>query len=284
MNNPWKVNSLQAFHEIFLKCPECAFNTKEEAFFRDHAIKNHPLSLVLFGKSKEATNRQLEDDFGFDLDDDCPEIFFSGNVEPMQEGFYPMRPQTQPVRPTQMGSHQMKPQQMGPQQTGPHQMGPPQMGPQQMGPHHMRPQTQPMRPTQIGPQQMRSQQQMGPQMNKSIETIINENISNANTSQKWANWQNTPPKTPQTPKTTALCKGNPYKKHYDCKECEFVCTSRETMNRHIARIHSSSSNLYFHCNICSHVFGSQLGKAIKSCPLLRPFGGSEFWGFSLLKI
>ena len=148
----------------------------------------------------------------------------------------------------------------------------------------MRPQTQPMRPTQIGPQQMRSQQQMGPQMNKSIETIINENISNANTSQKWANWQNTPPKTPQTPKTTVLCKGNPYKKHYDCKECEFVCTSRETMNRHIARIHSSSSNLYFHCNICSHVFGSQLGKAIKSCPLLRPFGGSEFWGFSLLKI
>ena len=31
------------------------------------------------------------------------------------------------------------------------------------------------------------------------------------------------------------------------------------MNRHIARIHSNTSNLYFHCNICSHVFGSQLG-------------------------
>ena len=150
MNNPWKVNSLQAFHEIFLKCPECAFTTKEEACFKDHAVKNHPLSLVLFGRSKEATNRQLEDDFGFDLDDDSPEIFFSGTVEPMQEGPHHMRPQSQPMRPTQMGSHQMKPQQMGPQQTGPHQMGPPHMGPQQMGPHDMRPQTHPMRPTHGG--------------------------------------------------------------------------------------------------------------------------------------
>ena len=26
------------------------------------------------------------------------------------------------------------------------------------------------------------------------------------------------------------------------------------------------------------------GKAMKSSPLLRPFCGSEFWGFSLLKI
>ena len=176
MNNPWQVDSVQAFNEIYLKCPECAFTTKEKTCFRDHAVKNHPLSVVLFGRSKEATNLQMEDEFGFDLDDDSPEIFFSGNVEPMQV------------------------------------------------------------------------------MNKSIETIINENISNSNNSQKWANWQNTPPKTPKTPKTTVPCK-----KYYDCKECKFVCTSRATMNRHIARIHSNSSNLYFHCNICSHVFGSQLG-------------------------
>ena len=82
MNNPWQVDSVQAFHEIYLKCPECAFTTKEETCFRDHAVKNHPLSSMLFGRSKEATNRQMEDDFGFDLDEGSPEIFFSGNVKP----------------------------------------------------------------------------------------------------------------------------------------------------------------------------------------------------------
>ena len=173
MNNPWKVDSVQAFNEIFLKCPECAFTTKEEACFRDHAVKNHPLSVVLYGRSKEATNRQMEDDFGFDLDEDSPEIFFSGNVEPMQV------------------------------------------------------------------------------MNKSIETIVNENISNANTSQKWANWQNTPPK---TPKTTV-----PSKKYYDCKYCKFVCISRVTLSMHITKTHSNNSNFHYNCKICSHVCWSQLG-------------------------
>ena len=46
--NPWLVESLQAF--TFLKCPECVFDSKEEATFQDHAIGNHPLSSVLFGK------------------------------------------------------------------------------------------------------------------------------------------------------------------------------------------------------------------------------------------
>ena len=46
MTNPWKVDSIQAFS--CLQCPECTFNTKEEYFFQDHALNNHPLSHALF--------------------------------------------------------------------------------------------------------------------------------------------------------------------------------------------------------------------------------------------
>ena len=44
--NPWKVDSLEAF--TCLKCPECAFFSKEESNFRNHASKNHPLSSEFF--------------------------------------------------------------------------------------------------------------------------------------------------------------------------------------------------------------------------------------------
>ena len=47
-DNPWFVDSLQAFWQ--LKCPECTFNSKEDATFKYHAVTKHPLSLVLFGK------------------------------------------------------------------------------------------------------------------------------------------------------------------------------------------------------------------------------------------
>ena len=47
--NPWEVENVQAFS--FLKCPECIFDAKEEDIFRHHAVENHPLSFVLFGKS-----------------------------------------------------------------------------------------------------------------------------------------------------------------------------------------------------------------------------------------
>ena len=58
--NPWKVDSIQAFS--YLKCPECVFNTKKEDIFEDHAIENHPLSLVLFSKTvKEEV--EIEDNF-----------------------------------------------------------------------------------------------------------------------------------------------------------------------------------------------------------------------------
>ena len=49
--NPWQVDSIRAFS--FLKCPECTFDTKEEESFQDHALENHPLSIVLFGDGKK---------------------------------------------------------------------------------------------------------------------------------------------------------------------------------------------------------------------------------------
>ena len=47
MENPWKVNSIDAFS--YLKCPEFEFDSKAESYFIRHAIKNHPLSHVFFG-------------------------------------------------------------------------------------------------------------------------------------------------------------------------------------------------------------------------------------------
>ena len=48
--NPWQVDSIWAFS--CLKCPECEFYSKEEDYFRSHAMANHPGSAVLFGKYK----------------------------------------------------------------------------------------------------------------------------------------------------------------------------------------------------------------------------------------
>ena len=50
MDNPWRVDSIQEFS--CLKCPECDYFNKKESFFKDHAISNHPLSSVLFDKTK----------------------------------------------------------------------------------------------------------------------------------------------------------------------------------------------------------------------------------------
>ena len=61
--NPWNVQSLQAF--LCLKCPECVFDTKEKDSFQNHAIENHPLSIVLFGKTlKEEKTFDKEFDVG----------------------------------------------------------------------------------------------------------------------------------------------------------------------------------------------------------------------------
>jgi uncharacterized C2H2 Zn-finger protein len=47
--NPWQVDNIDAFY--FLKCPECDFVHKEESDFQNHAVENHPLSVVFFGDS-----------------------------------------------------------------------------------------------------------------------------------------------------------------------------------------------------------------------------------------
>ena len=47
-SNPWQVDSIQAFN--CLKCPECMFFSQEELDFKDHAVKNHPMSNAFFNK------------------------------------------------------------------------------------------------------------------------------------------------------------------------------------------------------------------------------------------
>ena len=74
--NPWNVDSIQAF--LFLKCPECLFDTNVEDDFRDHAVENHPLSYTFFGKqfnvkdikqenSEEWTDQDLNNFYNCDV-------------------------------------------------------------------------------------------------------------------------------------------------------------------------------------------------------------------------
>ena len=49
--NPWQVDCIEAF--TCLKCPECNFYSREENCFKDHAMANHPCSVVFFGKHEE---------------------------------------------------------------------------------------------------------------------------------------------------------------------------------------------------------------------------------------
>ena len=60
MDNPWQVESIQVFS--ILKCPECFFDTKDENKFEDHAVANHPMSYVLFGKSEKDIIHSSEGD------------------------------------------------------------------------------------------------------------------------------------------------------------------------------------------------------------------------------
>ena len=58
--NPWQVDSIDAF--ICFKCPECQFYSQKDDFFQNHAIENHPLSIVLFEKSEEIISIKVEED------------------------------------------------------------------------------------------------------------------------------------------------------------------------------------------------------------------------------
>ena len=57
-NNPWQVVSIEAFY--CLKCPECMYFTTDDNGFYDHAVDNHPLSGVLFGKPNVETINPVE--------------------------------------------------------------------------------------------------------------------------------------------------------------------------------------------------------------------------------
>ena len=54
----WEVDSIQDFYR--LKCPECAFFSKTESTFQNHALKNHPLSVGTFFR-KNAEDLYLEE-------------------------------------------------------------------------------------------------------------------------------------------------------------------------------------------------------------------------------
>ena len=54
--NLWQVESIEAF--LCLKCPECDFYSKDQNHFRNHALTNHPCSVVFFGKPCEKLHNQ----------------------------------------------------------------------------------------------------------------------------------------------------------------------------------------------------------------------------------
>jgi uncharacterized C2H2 Zn-finger protein len=56
--NPWNVESIDTFS--YFKCPECSFLSQVKKYFEDHAVKNHILSTVLFGKGIENLNHDNE--------------------------------------------------------------------------------------------------------------------------------------------------------------------------------------------------------------------------------
>ena len=60
-DNPWMVDSVQDF--MCLKCPECTFDTKTEEKFQNHAIGNHPLSIVFFGNIKVEVDVSIQENY-----------------------------------------------------------------------------------------------------------------------------------------------------------------------------------------------------------------------------
>ena len=70
--NPWYVENIEAFS--YFKCPECPFLSQVKKYFEDHAVKNHILSTVLFGKVIENLNHDEEM-----TSEDCESIIIEGN-------------------------------------------------------------------------------------------------------------------------------------------------------------------------------------------------------------
>ena len=78
--NPWQVGSIESF--TYLKCPECVFDTKEKTCFQNHAIENHPLSHVLFGKKGNNSTILNFDPNGFnsEYNEKSEKLRFSTNL------------------------------------------------------------------------------------------------------------------------------------------------------------------------------------------------------------
>ena len=59
--NPWLVENLDDFN--FLCCPECAYKSKDDEAFIDHAIDNHPKSKAstIFSEAEEELIKQTQD-------------------------------------------------------------------------------------------------------------------------------------------------------------------------------------------------------------------------------
>ena len=57
-NNPWLVEDLDDFY--FLCCPECAYKSKDDEAFIDHAVGNHPQSKTssIFSEAEQELSRQ----------------------------------------------------------------------------------------------------------------------------------------------------------------------------------------------------------------------------------
>ena len=56
--NPWLVEDLDDFY--FLCCPECAYKSKDDEAFMDHAVENHPNSKasMVFSEAEQELSRQ----------------------------------------------------------------------------------------------------------------------------------------------------------------------------------------------------------------------------------
>ena len=57
--NPWLVENLDDFN--FLCCPECAYKSKDDGAFMDHAIENHPKSKEssVFSEADKESNKKI---------------------------------------------------------------------------------------------------------------------------------------------------------------------------------------------------------------------------------
>ena len=56
--NPWLVEDLDDFY--FLCCPECAYKSKDDEAFIDHAVENHPKSKAsnVFSEVEQKLSKQ----------------------------------------------------------------------------------------------------------------------------------------------------------------------------------------------------------------------------------